>query len=93
MTDKQRMYLELCKAGYSLEEISSMTGKTASTILRTLINAVQPSCRGSDRCRTCLLKSACEINFSSVMKLKAPGGRRRPIASSGERVQKGRYSY
>ena len=70
-----------------------MTGKTAKNILAVLARATEPLCRGSGNCRTCPMELACEMNRSSVIKLKATVRKQRPIASDDEKIQRGRYNY
>lgn len=84
MTDRQRMYLDLRRHGYTLEEIAYMTDRSVNTVRATLEKAAAKDCMSPGNCRVCALKKDCEgirrtITGSEVFRRREPSG--------------GRYSY
>lgn len=84
MTDKQKMYLDLRRHGYSLEEIANMTRRSVNTVRATLTKAVNKGCTSPENCRGCILRADCEglkwsVASHKVYRRREPG--------------RGRYSY
>ena len=82
MTNKD-VLMDLCRAGYTLQEIAAMTHRSVRNTWDTLQRMVEESCRGSDQCPKCSVQTACEADRACVMALK-------PIAT---RPRRGRYCY
>lgn len=87
MTDKQRMYLDLRRHGYSLEEIATMTRRSVNTVRATLAKATVKGCMAPENCRGCALKVDCE----AVSKLVSSGPRHKVYHR--REPGGGRYSY
>lgn len=66
MTSRQAIYMELCKSGYSLEEIAIMTGVLPHTVLRALESAVTKRCRTPENCRSCPFEITCSADLQRV---------------------------
>lgn len=84
MTDKQRMYLDLRRHGYSLEEIADMTRRSVNTVRATLAKAAAKGCMTPENCQSCALRADCEDIGRAVSGHKAYH-RTEP--------SRGRYSY
>lgn len=87
MTDKQRMYLDLRRHGYSLEEIADMTRRSVNTVRATLAKAAAKDCMTPENCRSCALKADCE----GTKRLVASAPRHKTCRRM--EPSRGRYSY
>lgn len=87
MTNKQKMYLDLCREGYSVEEIADMTRRPVYAVRETLAKAVSKDCMTPENCQICAFEPDCK----AIKRLIA--------SASGHKVYRrmepvrGRYSY
>lgn len=87
MTDKQIMYFDLLRHGYSLEEIAHMTRRSVNTVRATLAKAADKDCMSPENCRGCALMVDCEC----IKQLVASAPRRKVYHR--REPGGGRYSY
>ena len=71
MTSRQIVYMELCKAGYSLQEIATITERSTNAVLAALKSAVTKPCRKPENCRSCPFEITCNANLQRVQLLTA----------------------
>lgn len=69
MTERQLVYLELCKNGYGVDEIASLTNRHPNTVINTLKLAVDRECRTPQACAVCPLEITCNANYERVQRL------------------------
>ena len=66
MTSRQTIYMELCKAGYTLQEIATITERSTNAVLTALKKAVEKPCRSPNNCRSCPFETPCAANLQRV---------------------------
>ena len=71
MTSRQTVYMELCKAGYNLQEIATITERSTNAVLTALKSAVTKPCRSPENCRSCPFEITCTANLQRVQLLTA----------------------
>ena len=71
MTSRQTIYMELCKAGYTLQEIATITGRSTDAVLTALKKAVEKPCRSSNNCRSCPFETTCSADLQRMQILTA----------------------
>jgi hypothetical protein len=83
MTPIQIKYLLLFEAGHTVTEIAQMTGKSKSTISRTLTRTRNRVCPFSPDCLTCPLED-CAIREEYAFLLNGNDRRRNQHSKGGE---------
>lgn len=73
------MLMDLCRAGYSLREIASMTHRSVKDTKAALRRMVEEPCRNSTECPACPAQTACKTDYARVAVIITP--------------RRGRYSY